>query len=87
MILAYNIVGYGTFIAGLVYAAFGFIAQSHLQVSYRRREKWMPLFMWPFKSERYDDFGKGICRLGKPLFVVIWLGFSAWMVMRVLIFE
>ena len=71
MILAYNLVGYVGLVAGFAYAILGFVALAHLQQQHKRAQSWVPIFIWPFKPERYDEIGQKMCRIGKLLFVLI----------------
>ena len=77
-----NLIGAVLILLGVIYAILGFIALSHIDQSKNTQNVRMISPTWYAQSDIFDELGKRLCVIGKPLFYIVWIGLLAWFVAR-----
>ena len=77
---AFGLFEFVLFLFGSIYALLGYFAYDH--VDRERGHKWALSPFWALNSQSYNDFGKRLCSVGKPIFYFAWGGFLVWLLIK-----
>jgi Ca2+/Na+ antiporter len=75
-------IGSVLFVLGLIYALLGFVAYFHVSKEQHVDKGWALSLVWSLNEKSYDEYGKKLCAIGKPLFFVVWGGFLIWLILK-----